>query len=114
SARALSGGQQQRLALARGWATRPELLLLDEPTASLDPAARVDVETLLAGFAADGMTLVFSTHDLGQARRLATRIVHLESGRIETDLPTAEFFRAAAERGAQPPILGESSWSRIR
>ena len=97
-ARALSGGEQQRLALARAWATRPELLLLDEPTASLDPDAKAAVEKLLAGFAADGTTIVFSTHDLGQARRLATRIVHLEGGRVDLDAPAAEFFATAAER----------------
>jgi tungstate transport system ATP-binding protein len=114
SARALSGGEQQRLALARGWATKPELLLLDEPTSSLDPAARVDVEALLAGFAADGMTLVFSTHDLAQARRLATRIVHLEGGRIDADLATADFVRAAAEGGLDPFLSGELAWSRTR
>jgi len=97
-ARALSGGEQQRLALARAWATRPELLLLDEPTASLDPEAKAAVEKLLAGFAADGTTIVFSTHDLGQARRLATRIVHLDAGRIDLDAPATEFFETAARR----------------
>ena len=97
-ARALSGGEQQRLALARAWATRPELLLLDEPTASLDPDAKTAVEKLLAGFAADGTTIVFSTHDLGQARRLATRIVHLDAGRIDLDAPAREFFDSAAAR----------------
>jgi tungstate transport system ATP-binding protein len=97
-ARALSGGEQQRLALARAWAARPQLLLLDEPTASLDPDAKAAVEKLLAGFAADGTTIVFSTHDLGQARRLATRIVHLDAGRIDLDAPAAEFFDTAAAR----------------
>jgi len=97
-ARALSGGEQQRLALARAWATRPELLLLDEPTASLDPEAKTAVEKLLAGFAADGTTIIFSTHDLGQARRLATRIVHLDAGRIDLDAPAREFFDSAAAR----------------
>ena len=97
-ARLLSGGEQQRLALARAWATRPELLLLDEPTASLDPDAKAAVEDLLRGFAADGTTLVFSTHDLGQARRVATRIVHLDAGRIDLDAPTADFFETAAAR----------------
>jgi tungstate transport system ATP-binding protein len=91
-ARALSGGQQQRLALARAWAMRPAILFLDEPTANLDPAAKKEVESLLAGFAAEGMTLVMSTHNLGQAKRLATRVVYLEGGRICADLPTDEFF----------------------
>jgi tungstate transport system ATP-binding protein len=112
SARALSGGEQQRLALARGWAARPELLLLDEPTASLDPAAKQEVESLLAGFAADGMTLVFSTHDLAQARRLATRIVHLDAGRIDADLPLADFIRAANEGRLSSSLFAEFPWSR--
>jgi tungstate transport system ATP-binding protein len=97
-ARLLSGGEQQRLALARAWSTRPELLLLDEPTASLDPDAKAAVEVLLRGFAADGTTLVFSTHDLGQARRIATRIVHLDAGRIDLDATTTDFFETAAAR----------------
>ena len=74
-ARALSGGEQQRLALARAWATRPALLFLDEPTANLDPSAKKDIEELLAGFKAAGMILIMSTHNLGQAKRLASRVV---------------------------------------
>ena len=91
-ARALSSGQQQRLALVRAWATRPAVLFLDEPTASLDPSAKKEVEALLASFAADGMTLVMSTHNLGQAKRLATRVVYLDRGTIRADLPTDRFF----------------------
>ncbi len=109
-ARALSGGQQQRLALARALVLEPLLLLLDEPTASLDPAANKDVEALLAGFAADGMTRVISTHNLGQAKRLATRVVYLEDGHIAADLPTAAFFDAAAPAaGARRFLHGASS-----
>ena len=74
-ARTLSGGQQQRLALARAWAVRPDVLFLDEPTSNLDPAAKKEIEAMLAAFAADGMTLVMSTHNLGQAKRLATRVI---------------------------------------
>jgi tungstate transport system ATP-binding protein len=106
-ARALSGGQQQRLAIARAWAVQPALLFLDEPTASLDPAAKKDVETLLAGFAADGMTLVMSTHNLGQAKRLATRVVYLEDGEIHADLPTAQFFDGGLQGRAQQFLKGE-------
>lgn len=106
-ARALSGGQQQRLALARAWAVQPALLFLDEPTASLDPAAKKDVEALLAGFAADGMTLVMSTHNLGQAKRLATRVVYLEGGEIHADLPTAQFFDGGLSGRAQQFLKGE-------
>ena len=91
-ARALSVGQQQRLALARAWAVRPQLLFLDEPTASLDPAARREVEALIHEFADEGMTLVMSTHNLGQARRLAGRVLCLEGGHVVADLPTDRFF----------------------
>lgn len=91
-ARALSGGQQQRLALARACALRPDVLFLDEPTASLDPSAKREVEAVLAAVAADGMTLVMSTHNLGQAKRLANRVVYLDRGQVQLDLPTAVFF----------------------
>lgn len=106
-ARALSGGQQQRLAIARAWAIQPALLFLDEPTASLDPAAKKEVEALLAGFAADGITLVMSTHNLGQAKRLATRVVYLEDGEIHADLPTAQFFGDGVTGRAQQFLRGE-------
>jgi tungstate transport system ATP-binding protein len=92
NARTLSGGQQQRLALARAWALQPDVLLLDEPTSSLDPHAKREVEALMAEFASDGMTLVFASHNLGQVKRLATRVVYLEHGRVLADLPVHEFF----------------------
>lgn len=90
-AKTLSGGQQQRLALARAWVLAPQLLLLDEPTASLDPNAKREVEALLAELTTD-MTVVFASHNLGQVKRLATRVIYLEQGRILADLPVAEFF----------------------
>jgi tungstate transport system ATP-binding protein len=95
NARALSGGQQQRLALARAWSLRPSVLFLDEPTSSLDPHAKREVERLLAEFARDGMTLVFASHNLGQVKRLATRVVYLEQGRVMADLPVHEFFNGS-------------------
>ena len=106
-ARVLSGGQQQRLALARAWSVRPELLFLDEPTASLDPAAKRDVEALIAEFADEGMTLGMSTHNLGQAKRLATRVVYLEAGRIVVDRPTHEFFHTPLPEPAAHFLKGE-------
>jgi len=109
-ARALSGGQQQRLALARAWAIRPQILFLDEPTASLDPTAKKDVEALLAGFAADGMTLVMSTHNLGQAKRLARRVVYLDQGEIHLDLPTDAFFSDRVDARAHLFLKGELPW----
>ena len=101
NARTLSGGQQQRLALARAWSLEPEMLLLDEPTSSLDPHAKREVEQLLADFARAGMTLVMASHNLGQVKRLATRVVYLEHGRVLADLPVHEFFNG--------PRLGEMS-----
>lgn len=92
NARALSVGQQQRLALARAWSLRPHVLLLDEPTSSLDPHAKREVEGLMQEFAAGGMTLLFASHNLGQVKRLATRVIYLESGRALADLPVHEFF----------------------
>jgi tungstate transport system ATP-binding protein len=113
-ARALSGGQQQRLALARAWATRPTVLFLDEPTANLDPSAKREIEAMLAGFKADGMTLVMSTHNLGQAKRLATRVVYLDHGHIRADLPTARFFGAQLsdhlDARADLFLKGELTW----
>jgi tungstate transport system ATP-binding protein len=102
-AHTLSGGQQQRLALARAWALEPEVLFLDEPTASLDPHAKREVESLVQEVAAGGdpgqpVTLVFSSHNLGQVKRLATRVIYLEGGRILADLPTADFFQGPLER----------------
>ena len=93
SARHLSGGQQQRLALARAWALQPQCLMLDEPTSSLDPHAKREVERLLHEWVqSTGATLLFSSHNLGQVKRLATRVIYLEAGRVLADLPVADFF----------------------
>jgi tungstate transport system ATP-binding protein len=110
NARTLSGGQLQRLALARAWALKPHVLLLDEPTASLDPHAKREVEALMADFAAAGMTLVFASHNLGQVKRLATRVVYLEQGRVLADLPVQAFFEGplgATSREAELFVKGE-------
>jgi tungstate transport system ATP-binding protein len=112
-ARVLSGGQQQRLALARAWAVRPEVLFLDEPTASLDPGAKREVETLIESFARDdGVAIVMSTHNLGQAKRLGTRVVYLDGGRIQVDLPTARFFDEPLPEAAAQFVKGEAVWAR--
>jgi tungstate transport system ATP-binding protein len=93
SARTLSGGQQQRLALARALALSPNFVLLDEPTSSLDPHAKREVERLLAEWVSvSNASLLFSSHNLGQVKRLATRVIYLESGRVLADLPVDEFF----------------------
>ena len=105
SARTLSGGQQQRLALARAWALQPDILFLDEPTASLDPSAKNEVELLIEQLAADGVTLVMSTHNLGQAKRLCTRVAYLEDGRVRGRPAGGPLFRprAAAAGGCCIP-----------
>ena len=147
NARTLSGGQQQRLALARAWALRPQVLLLDEPTASLDPHAKREVEALMAQFAAGGtelavesartsvpqevpgslslreragvrarapttpppaMTMVFSSHNLGQVKRLASRVIYLEQGRIVADLPVHDFFNGPLPEAARLFVKGET------
>jgi tungstate transport system ATP-binding protein len=110
-ARVLSGGEQQRLAFARAWALRPALLFLDEPTANLDPSAKKEVESLLTSFVAEGMTLVMSTHNLGQAKRLASRVVYVDRGRVCIDLPTDDFFGESAAGRAERFLKGELSWS---
>ena len=110
-ARALSGGEQQRLALARAWAVQPQVMFLDEPTASLDPSAKREIETLLEGFRADGLTLVMSTHNLGQVKRLATRVVYLDRGELRLDLPTARFFADHVDGRADLFLKGELSWN---
>jgi len=104
NARTLSGGQQQRVALARAWALSPQVLLLDEPTASLDPHAKREVEALIHEFAhqrAD-MTLVFASHNLGQVKRLASRVIYLEQGRVLADLPVDDFFSGALLQSQYP------------
>jgi tungstate transport system ATP-binding protein len=107
SARRLSGGEQQRLALARALARDPEVLFLDEPTASLDPAATKAVEEITARAAAGGVKIVMSTHDLGQARRLAGDIVFLAKGRLIEHAPAQKFFAAPATAEAQRFVAGE-------
>lgn len=110
NARTLSGGQLQRLALARAWSLQPHVLLLDEPTASLDPHAKREVETLMADFAEGGMTLVFASHNLGQVKRLATRVVYMERGRVLADLPVHAFFHGPlgeTSREAELFVKGE-------
>jgi tungstate transport system ATP-binding protein len=109
--RVLSAGQQQRLALARAWALQPELLLLDEPTASLDPHAKREVEALIAEFAAQGITVLMSSHNLGQVKRLADRIVYLEHGRKLADVPTEHFFCGPLPEEAMLFLRAELPWS---
>jgi len=109
-ASALSGGQQQRVALARAWALEPQLLLLDEPTASLDPHAKREVEALLDEVAAQGITLLMASHQLGQVRRLARRVIYLDQGRVRADLPVNQFFDGDVPDEARLFLKGELPW----
>ncbi|HEV2955460.1 MAG TPA: ATP-binding cassette domain-containing protein [Xanthobacteraceae bacterium] len=106
-ARRLSGGEQQRLALARALARDPAVLFLDEPTASLDPAATKAIEDIIRAIAANGIKVVMSTHDLGEAKRLAGDIVLLHRGRIVEHASTAEFLNAPRTGEARAFVAGE-------
>lgn len=109
-ARLLSGGEQQRLALARAWAMAPQVLFLDEPCAALDPSATRIIEAMIAGFAADGITVVMTTHLLAQARRLAEDVAFLHRGRLVERGPAATFFDAPASREARAFLAGDLIW----
>ena len=111
SARVLSGGEQQRLALARAWALRPEVLFLDEPTASLDPGASAEVERIVQAIHAAGTKIVMCTHNLGQARRLGDEILFLNQGRLTERAPVERFFDAPASAEARGFIKGELPWT---
>ena len=100
-ARLLSGGEQQRVALARAWALEPELLILDEPTASLDPASTREVERIIGEIAAGGARILMTTHNLGQARRMADEIVFIDRGRVLEQTPVARFFNLPQSEAAQ-------------
>ena len=106
-ARRLSGGEQQRLALARALARDPEVLFLDEPTASLDPAATKAIEDVVRTVAARDIKVVMSTHDLGEARRLAGDIVLLHRGRVVESGPAADFFDSPKTEEARRFVAGE-------
>lgn len=109
-ARVLSYGEQQKLALARAWALRPQVLFLDEPTASLDPAATHSVEEIIQAIHAEGTRIVLTTHDLGQARRLSDEVMFLHRGRMLERAPTEKFFDAPENDLAQAFIRGELLW----
>jgi tungstate transport system ATP-binding protein len=110
SARVLSGGEQQRLALARAWALHPEVLFLDEPTASLDPAATRAVETVIAAFDMAGTKIIMTTHDLAQARRLADEVLFLHKGRLLEHSPARDFFERPSTPEGRAYVAGELFW----
>ena len=110
SARVLSGGEQQRLALARVWALRPEILFLDEPTASLDPGATHEIERIIGDMHAAGTKIVMVTHNLGQARRIGDEILFLHQGRLVERAPCDQFLKHPASPEAASFLEGELPW----
>jgi len=106
-ARKLSGGEQQRLALARALARDPEILLLDEPTASLDPAATRGVEEIIGMAAQSGIKIVMASHDLGQVRRLAGDVIFLVRGTLCEQGPAADFLDHPTTREAAAFLRGD-------
>ena len=110
-ARVLSGGEQQRVALARAWALHPEVLFLDEPTASLDPTATREIESVIRAFDAAGTKIVMATHNLGQARRVGDEVIYLHQGRVLERTPADRFFRQPATPEAAAFIKGETPWT---
>jgi tungstate transport system ATP-binding protein len=109
--RLLSGGERQRLALARAWVRRPRLLLLDEPTASLDPSGVEAVERIVRQIRTDGAKVLMTTHNLAQANRLADDVVFLAAGRVREHTPVQRFFATPASPEARQFIKGELPWS---
>lgn len=105
-ARLLSGGEKQRLALARALAREPEVLFLDEPTASLDPASTALIETAVRTAQRRGTKVIFVTHDIGQARRLGGEVVFLHRGRMCEQRPATSFFKKPASREARDYLAG--------
>jgi tungstate transport system ATP-binding protein len=110
-ARVMSGGEQQKLALARAWALGPEVLFLDEPTANLDPSATREVERIVDEIHASGTKIVMTTHNLGQARRLADEILFMSGGRLADRGQAERFFAEPSTGEAAAFIKGELAWS---
>jgi tungstate transport system ATP-binding protein len=109
-ARTLSGGEQQRLAMARAWALEPQVVFLDEPTASLDPAASSAIEEIVQAMHAEGCKIVMTTHDLGQARRLADEVIFLHRGRLLEHAPADRFFDRPDSPEARDFLAGKLVW----
>ena len=112
-ARVLSFGEQQKLALARAWALKPQVLFLDEPTASLDPAATHDVEEIIQAIHEEGTRIIMTTHDLGQVRRMADDVMFFHRGRMLERAPAEQFFTEPKNDLAQAFLRGELLWWRL-
>ena len=106
-ARSLSGGEQQRLAIARVIAASPDCLLLDEPTAHLDPGSTAAIERLLLRFFQQGLGFMMTTHDLGQARRLAEHVIFMHRGVVHESSPARQFFERPATTLARHFLAGD-------
>lgn len=100
-ARSLSVGEQQRLAVARALATKPEILFLDEPTASLDPGSVLAIEQIVSKVHTNGTRVIFVTHDIGQARRLADDVVFLHQGKVTEHTSANSFFKTPSSNIAK-------------
>jgi len=107
NARLLSGGEKQKLALARALAAKPQLLFLDEPTSNLDGRATREIETLLKDARASGMRIIMTTHDKGQAKRLAEDIVFLYHGKIHERAEAKRFFKETSTNEAKAFLEGD-------
>jgi tungstate transport system ATP-binding protein len=105
-ARVLSGGEQQRLCLARALSLEPDILFLDEPTSSLDPASTLAIERLLLDAQKRGIKVILVTHDVGQARRLAEDVVFLHHGRVIEHQDSEGFFADPQSEGARAFLRG--------
>lgn len=106
-ARALSGGEQQRLAIVRALAADPRFLLLDEPTASLDPSATLAIENLIKATAARGVKIMLVTHDRTQATRMCDDILFLHKGEITEHTAAKTFFNEPVSRAAKAYLSGD-------
>ncbi|MDX1715638.1 MAG: phosphate ABC transporter ATP-binding protein [Anderseniella sp.] len=106
-ARALSGGEQQRLALVRALASNPDVLFLDEPTASLDPSSTAAIEAMITDARQRGIKVLLVTHDIGQARRLAHDVVFVNRGQVSEHTPASTFFTKPASTQARDYLAGK-------
>jgi tungstate transport system ATP-binding protein len=109
-ARVMSFGEQQKLALARAWVLKPQVLFLDEPTASLDPGATYAFEEIIAEIHAAGTKIIMTTHNMGQARRLADEVLFIHQGKLLEHSPAADFFTAPKNPLAEAFIRGDLLW----
>jgi tungstate transport system ATP-binding protein len=105
-ARLLSGGERQRLAIARALATNPDVLFLDEPTASLDPASTLAIEEIVGQARDRGVKIIFITHDVGQARRLGDEVIFMHHGAIVEQAPATRFFDSPESSEARDYLAG--------